>query len=101
MVIWINLFCQDIPSLEINLCKINLIAFFCNKYRLAQLGVLAPGSAHTQPSAQPPIDTSKKCRRMCLQSRLQTSPQAPQNSYMNFQNSGTTSGNPPPLSDQM
>ena len=28
------------------------------KFPLAPMGVLAPGSAHTRPSAQPPIDTS-------------------------------------------
>ena len=28
------------------------------KFPLAQMGVLAPGSAHTRPSARPPIDTS-------------------------------------------
>jgi hypothetical protein len=37
-------------------------------------GVLAPGSAHARPSAQPPIDTSRISRRTCLQSHLQTSP---------------------------
>ena len=26
---------------------------------IAPMGVLAPGSAHTRPSAQPPIDTSR------------------------------------------
>ena len=28
------------------------------KFPLAPMGVLAPGSAHTRPSAQPPFDTS-------------------------------------------
>ena len=28
------------------------------KFTLAPMGVLAPGSAHARPSAQPPIDTS-------------------------------------------
>ena len=28
------------------------------KFPLAAMGVLAPGSAHARPSAQPPIDTS-------------------------------------------
>ena len=30
------------------------------KFPLAPMGVLAPGSAHARPSAQPPIDTSGK-----------------------------------------
>ena len=29
-----------------------------DKIPLAPMGVLAPGSAHARPSAQPPIDTS-------------------------------------------
>ena len=29
-----------------------------SKFPLAPMGVLAPGSAHTRPSARPPIDTS-------------------------------------------
>ena len=29
-----------------------------NKFPLAPMGVLAPGSAHARPSARPPIDTS-------------------------------------------
>ena len=28
------------------------------KYQIAPMGVLAPGSAHARPSARPPIDTS-------------------------------------------
>ena len=28
------------------------------KFQVAPMGVLAPGSAHARPSAQPPIDTS-------------------------------------------
>ena len=37
---------------------------------LAPMGVLAPGSAHARPSAQPPMDTSGYFRRTCLQSNL-------------------------------
>ena len=33
---------------------------------LAPMGVLAPGSAHARPSAQPPIDTSEKFQHTCL-----------------------------------
>ena len=33
---------------------------FIKKFLLAPMGVLAPRSAHTRPSAWPPIDTSEK-----------------------------------------
>ena len=48
------------------------------EFPLAPMGVLAPGSAHTRPSAQPQINTSGNFWRTCLQSHLQTSPPAPQ-----------------------
>ena len=41
------------------------------KFPLVPMGVLAPGSAHARPSAQPPIDTSRNFWRTCLQSNLQ------------------------------
>ena len=36
------------------------------EFLLMPMGVLAPGSAHVRPSAQPPIDTSGNFWRMCL-----------------------------------
>ena len=36
------------------------------KFPLAPMGVLAPGSAHSRPSAQPPIDPSGSFRSKCL-----------------------------------
>ena len=35
------------------------IALMIKKFPLAPMGVLAPGSAHARPSAQPPINTSR------------------------------------------
>ena len=35
------------------------IATDYTKFSLTPMGVLAPGSAHTRPSAQPPIDMSR------------------------------------------
>ena len=32
--------------------------YCCQKFPLAPMGVLAPGSAHARPSGQPPIDMS-------------------------------------------
>ena len=34
------------------------LVVWCWKFPLAPMGVLDPGSAHTRPSARPPIDTS-------------------------------------------
>ena len=36
-----------------------------------EMGVLAPGSAHARPSAQPPLTLAEIFRRTCLQSNLQ------------------------------
>ena len=38
--------------------KLTTNNFKLDKFPLAPMGVLAPGSAHARPSAQPPIDTS-------------------------------------------
>ena len=43
------------------------------KIPLTPMGVLAPGSAHARPSAQPPIDVSGNFRHLCLQTHLQRS----------------------------
>ena len=43
------------------------------KFPLTPMGVLAPGSAHARPSAQPPIDVSGNFRHLCLQTHLQRS----------------------------
>ena len=40
------------------LISISIILFF-TKIPLTPMGVLAPGSAHVRPSAQPPIDMSE------------------------------------------
>jgi hypothetical protein len=48
------------------------------------MGVLASGSAHARPSAQPPIEASEIFRPMYLQSHLQTSPPTPRKSYPKF-----------------
>ena len=40
-------------------CEV-LISASQQQFRLAPMGVLAPGSAHARPSARPPIDTSEK-----------------------------------------
>ena len=67
-----------------------------DQFPLTPMGVLAPGSAHARPSAQPPIDMSGNFRRMCLQSHLQTSPPTPQKAYPKFWNPRKL----PPLSAQ-
>ena len=41
-------------------------------FPMAPMGVLAPGSVHSQPSARHPIETRGNLRRTCLQSHLQT-----------------------------
>ena len=41
------------------------------KFPLVPSGVLAPGSAHARPSAQPPSTIAEIFRRTCLQSNLQ------------------------------
>ena len=46
------------------------------------MGLLAPVSAHMEPSAQPPFGTSGIFQRMFLQNNLQTAPPAPQESYI-------------------
>ena len=38
------------------------------------MGVLAPGSAHARPSAQPPSTLAEIFRHACLQSGIQTFP---------------------------
>ena len=40
--------------------------FVAVQFPVAPLGVLAPGSAHARPSAQPPINTSGNFWHMCL-----------------------------------
>ena len=72
-------------------CHLNIT----QKFPLASMGVLAPGSAHARPSARPPIDTRKKFRHTCLHSHLQTSPPTPQKSYQKFRNPRTTFENTP------
>ena len=54
------------------------------RFPLAPMGLLAPGSAHARPSLQPPI--AEIFRHMCLQSHLQTSPPTTQKSYPKFRN---------------
>ena len=46
------------------------------KFPLAPMGVLAPGSAHTRPSAQPPIHTSGNFQAHMSADHLQKSPPA-------------------------
>ena len=46
-------FCNEQNTVRA-MCKIY------NKFPLAPMGVLAPGSPHARPSARPPIDTSGK-----------------------------------------
>ena len=62
---------------------------------LAPMGVLASGSAHARPSAQPPSSPAEICWRRCLQSHFQTSLATPLKSYPKFQNSRTTFENTP------
>ena len=44
----------------------------CFKFPLMPIGVLAPGSAHAKPFAQPPIGMSGNFRRTHLQSHIQS-----------------------------
>ena len=64
-------------------------------FPLAPRGVLAPGSAHARPSAQPPIDTSGNISVHVSKGHLQTSPPTPQKSYPKFRNPRTTFENTP------
>ena len=56
------------------------------KYPLMPMGVLAPGSVHARPSAQPPIDVSGNFPTPMSAEFLPT----PQKSYPKFQNSTTS-----------
>jgi hypothetical protein len=46
--------------------SIQLTTIIISKIPLVPMGVLAPGSAHARPSAQPPINTSGNFWRTCL-----------------------------------
>ena len=58
------------------------------------MGVLAPGSAHTKPSAQPPIAMSVNFLTH-VSAELQTSPPTTQKLYLKFQNPRTNFENTP------
>ena len=56
----INFFAHFVKYFKLDEMPHVCIKLKLNKYPLAPMGVLAPGSAHAIPSAQPPIDTSGK-----------------------------------------
>jgi hypothetical protein len=76
--------------------KVTLQTCARKKLPLAPMGVLAPGSAHARPSAQPPFDTGGNFpphvsvgSADTSPSNLQTSPPTLQTSYPKFRNPRT------------